>query len=167
MMLKKLLLLYIFLPCLGFAQYPLQEDVSSVDGMISAFYDIVSGPAGEPRNWERDASLYAPGFQFAILQDEAGPAGFATPAQFAEMSKGIEQTGFFETELHRVTETFGNMVHVWSTYEFRTTKNGPVDGRGINSIQLYNDGNRWWILSASWQTETESFPIPEKYLPND
>lgn len=163
---KKLLYLLIIVPACTFAQYPLKEDVSSVDGMIHAFYDIVSGPAGEPRNWERDRSLYVPGFQFAILPDDAGPAGFHSPEAFAEMSSSLEETGFFEEELHRVTEQFGNMVHVWSTYEYRMQQDGPTAGRGINSIQLYNDGKRWWIISATWQQETDSFRIPKKYLPN-
>jgi len=36
--------------------------------------------------------------------------------------------------------------------------------RGINSIQLFYDGSRWWIVSIYWQQESPEYPIPEKYL---
>jgi hypothetical protein len=39
--------------------------------------------------------------------------------------------------------------------------------RGINSIQLFNDGNRWWIVNIYWQQESAEDPIPDMYLAND
>jgi hypothetical protein len=73
--------------------------------------------------------------------------------------------GFFETEIHRTTERFGNVVHVFSTYEMRERADGPVFGRGINSIELFWDGARWWIAAAQWDDERAGNPIPKEYLP--
>jgi hypothetical protein len=84
--------------------------------------------------------------------------GFA--AENADVSRG-----FYEKEIHRVTNRFGPIAQVFSTYEWKTTADGPVGGRGINSIELYFDGRRWWISSAMWTCETPANPIPRQYLP--
>ncbi len=73
--------------------------------------------------------------------------------------------GFFEREVHRVTKRFGNIVHVFSTYENSTTAHGPIEGRGVNSIQLFWDGSRWWIAGATWEDERPDNPIPAELLP--
>ena len=73
--------------------------------------------------------------------------------------------GFDEREIHRVTERFGNIAHVFSTYETRRSAGGPLMGRGINSIELFWDGKRWWIASAIWDDERPGSPIPKEYLP--
>ena len=77
----------------------------------------------------------------------------------------FEKEGFFEKEISRKTDQYGSVVQVFSTYESRhkATDATPFT-RGINSIQLWNDGKRWWILSIFWQGETADNPIPEKYL---
>jgi hypothetical protein len=73
--------------------------------------------------------------------------------------------GFFDQEIHRVAKSFGNLTHVFSVYEMRATPDGPVAGRGVNSIQLFNDGKRWWIVSAVWDDERPDNPIPQEFLP--
>jgi len=74
--------------------------------------------------------------------------------------------GFYETEIARQVEQFGHIAHVWSTYESRHDLSEPEPFmRGINSIQLFNDGKRWWILSIYWQHESKKSPLPDKYLP--
>src|ERR1700751_3032630 len=73
--------------------------------------------------------------------------------------------GFYEKELARRTEQFGNIAHVWSIYESRHNEDDPEPFmRGINSIQLFNDGKRWWIVNIYWQQENAENPIPQKYL---
>lgn len=146
---------------------PQPADVATLDGMIRAWYDIVSGPAGQPRDWGRDRSLYIPDLRFVTAGVQQGKAyarirdhqGYVDESD-AELTKG-----FFEKEIHRVTERFGPIAHVWSTYESRTTKEGPVIARGINSIELFWDGKRWWISHGAWTEETAEQPIPAKYLP--
>lgn len=147
---------------------PRSEDVATIDGMLKAWYDIVSGPKGQPRDWARDRTLYIPDIRFVPV--DVGKDGkivprISTHQQFVEASTGLEKEGFFEKEIHRVTERFGPIAHVWSTYESRRTENGPVIQRGINSIELFWDGKRWWIANAIWTDETPENPIPKEYLP--
>src|SRR5438093_1006234 len=73
--------------------------------------------------------------------------------------------GFFEREVHRVTRSYGNIVQVFSTYEERRTADGPVEGRGINALQLFWDGKRWWVASAIWFDDDPAHPIPAEYVP--
>ena len=147
---------------------PRPEDVGTIDGIIIAFYDVVSGPAGAPRQWHRDSTLYIPNVHFVALAVRQGKpiARVMDHAQFvAAYNHAFVARGFFEREIHRVTKRFGNIVHVFSTYENSTTEHGPVEGRGVNSIQLYWDGTRWWIASATWEDERPDNPIPADLLP--
>lgn len=142
---------------------PRPEDVSTLDGIIGAFYDVISGPAGAPRQWQRDSTLYIPRVRFVAMSVVGGRpvAHVMDHAEFvASYNRAFVDRGFFERETHRVTKRFGNIAHVFSTYEYRMTENGPVQGRGVNSIQLYWDGTRWWIASATWDDERADNPIP-------
>jgi len=145
------------------------EDVATIDGILHAFYDVISGPAGQPRQWARDRTLYIPDVHFVSLSaDSAGhvQADVVTHQMFVDRSDAaLVRRGFFETEIHRATARFGNVVHVFSTYEMRERADGPVFGRGINSIELFWDGARWWIAAAQWDDERRDNPIPKEYLP--
>ena len=146
----------------------LPEDVTSIDGIITAYYEVVSGPAGQPRDWARDSTLHIPGAQVLIVRNNPDGSirpGKMTLADYHKSGNSISETGFFEYEINRVTSQHGAIAHVWSTYEWRTTKNGPVGGRGINSIQLVHDGNRWWISSWMFDGRTNAPEVPEAYLP--
>jgi hypothetical protein len=83
----------------------------------------------------------------------------------ARVEPFFKENGFYEKEIARRTEQFGNIAHVWSIYESRHNEDDPEPFmRGINSIQLFNDGNRWWIVNIYWQQEDPDSPIPDKYL---
>ena len=147
---------------------PLSDDVASIDGMVRAWYDIVSGPAGAPRNWSRDSTLYLPGVRFVIVGESGGVsrASVTDHGTFARQSNpGFDREGFYEQEIHRVTQTVGNVAYLLSTYQWRRTPDGPVGGRGVNSISLFHDGTRWWITQAMWSDETPANPIPPELLP--
>jgi hypothetical protein len=89
-----------------------------------------------------------------------------THQQFVDDSNSyFLKAGFYEQEIHRATERFGNIAHVWSTYESRNQADGPVIARGINSLELFWDGTRWWIASAIWDDERPDNLIPDEYLP--
>ncbi len=92
-----------------------------------------------------------------------------TPVEYAENSGAwLEENGFFEKEIYRVTESFGSMTHIFSTYEsYRSASDEKPFTRGINSIQLMNDGDRWWVVNIYWTGEREDLTIPDKYLPKD
>lgn len=147
---------------------PRAADVSSLDGIMKAFYEVISGPAGESRQWSRDRTLYIPGVRFvAMTVDEKGqPVARVTDhQQFVDSTNApLVKEGFFEWEIHRETKRFGNIAHIFSTYESRLTKDGPVTARGVNSIELYWDGKRWWIASAIWDEERKDNPLPKDFL---
>ena len=144
-------------------------DVASMDSIIAAVYDVISGPAGKKRDWDRMRSLFLPGAR--LIPTGARPNGgygsrVLTVDEYIERSSGFfEKEGFYEREAARVTEQFGQIAHAFSTYESR---HAPEDAkpfqRGINSMQLMNDGKRWWIVTIFWQGEDEKTPLPEKYL---
>lgn len=145
------------------------KDVSTVDGIMKAFYDVISGPAGEPREWSRDRTLYIADMRFVAMDvDQSGKPvpSIMSHQQFVDRSDaGLVKNGFYEEEIHRVTRKFGNITHVFSTYTMRQQAGGPLIGRGVNSIQLFWDGTRWWIANATWDDERKDNPIPEEFLP--
>lgn len=145
----------------------LPADVATIDGIVAAFYDVISGPVGQPRDWGRDATLYVEPITFTVVgRDSAGKpvAHTISKQQYVDESDAfLVQSGFTEREIHRETREFGNIAHVWSTYEW-TTADGRT-GRGINGIDLFHDGDRWWITHATWEPEGEDNPIPAEYLP--
>jgi hypothetical protein len=147
---------------------PRPADVATIDGIVAAFYEVVSGPVGQPRDWSRDATLYLEPISFTIttVDPQTGKpvARTISKQQFVDEADGfLVETGFTEREIHRETRRFGNIAHVWSTYEW-TTADGQT-GRGINGIDLFYDGARWWITHATWDSEREGNPIPAEFLP--
>lgn len=146
---------------------PLPADVETIDGIVDAFYDVISGPAGQPRDWGRDATLYLEPIFFTIVEvnQDGRPAARTVPKQeFVNRSdRWLVETGFVEREIYRETRRFGAIAHVWSTYEW--TAGDGAKGRGINGIHLFHDGDRWWITHATWDSEREGVPIPSEYLP--
>lgn len=141
-------------------------DVGSIDQIIRAFYDVISGPAGQPRQWSRDRSLYIPDVRFVSMDMRNGKphASVMSHQEFVDRSDGgLVKEGFFEEEIHRTTERFGNTAHVMSTYVMKDGT-GKAFGRGVNSIQLFWDGDRWWISGAAWDDERPDNPIPANLL---
>lgn len=146
-------------------------DVNSVDAILKTLYDVISGPAGARRDWDRFRSIMAPNAR--LMPTRPTPAGGATVSVWSAddyvnvAGAGLERSGFFEREIHRTTEAYGNILHVFSTYESRRTADLSEKpfARGINSIQLLRDGGRWWVVSIFWDAERPDNPIPAKYLP--
>ena len=146
------------------------EDVSSIDAIIKAVYEVISGDAGVKRDWNRFRSLFYPNAKLIPTgkNPNTGRAAgrFLTPEDYIKTSGPfLEERGFHEMETARRVEQFGNIAHVFTTYQ---AKNKLSDEkpflRGINSIQLINDGTRWWVLNIAWSQETPDSPIPDKYL---
>lgn len=145
------------------------SDVASMDSIVAALYDVISGPAGKKRDWDRMRSLFIPGARLIPTgkrqSGEVGSRVLTVEDYINGSSKSLEENGFFEKEIARRTETFGNIAHVFSTYDSRHTADDVKPfARGINSIQLMNDGKRWWIVTVFWQAEGTDNPLPEKYL---
>jgi hypothetical protein len=144
-------------------------DFATIDSTIKTLYEVISGPAGQKRDWDRFKSIFvAGGMMRAVVVPQTGPSRLIemTPDQYIERSGPmLEQRGFFETEIFRKTEQYGDIANVWSTYTSRNTKDGEVFQRGINTIQMRFDGTRWWVISILWQGETDKTPLPKQYLP--
>ena len=144
-------------------------DVQSIDAIVASLYDVISGPAGQPRNWNRFRSLFIPDARLIPTRhDKTGHGADVVPytvEQYQERATPLMAQGFFERGIHNTTESFGNIVHVFSTYESRHTKDSEPFQRGINSIQLLKDGDRYWVVTILWDQESPTTPIPAKYLP--
>jgi hypothetical protein len=145
------------------------EDVASVDAIIASLYDVISGPAGEARDWDRFRSLFHPEARLTpILRTQQGnnvPVYLTPDTYITRAGAGLEESGFFEVEIHRAQDSYGPLVHLFSTYESRRhAEDEEPFARGINSIQLVFDGSRWWVANITWQGETAELPIPAEYL---
>lgn len=145
-------------------------DVESIDAIIAALYHVISGPAGEVRNWNRMRSLFLA--EAKMVATGVRPTGeivkrvMTVEDYITQSGPVLEKNGFFETEIHRKQEVYGHIAHCFSTYESRkTVTDAKPFMRGINSIQLYHDGKRWWILSVFWQSENKDLLLPKEYLP--
>jgi hypothetical protein len=146
-----------------------KEDVESLDAIVAALYDVISGPAGQKRDWDRFRSLFAPGARLIPTgkrADGSHSMRVLTPDEYATNSATpLETNGFFEREIGRAGDQFGGIVQIFSAYESRRAANDPKPfARGINSIQLANDGKRWWIVTVFWEAERADNPIPQKYI---
>ncbi|PCI63166.1 MAG: hypothetical protein COB37_05510 [Kordiimonadales bacterium] len=139
------------------------KDVGSVDGIMAAIYDVISGAVGEVRDWDRMRSLFIEGGRL-IPNTPRGPLLYGVEEYIARVDKAFTDNGFFEVELSRKSERYGNIVHVFSTYAARRTPDGEIFARGINSFQLVYKDERWWIVNIFWQGETPDTPIPDEYL---
>lgn len=143
-------------------------DVGSPDAIVSAVYESISGAAGEERDWDRFRSLFVDGAR--LVPSGRRPDGGAghrvlTVEEYIEgAARAFAESGFFETEIHAVTERYADIAHVFSTYESRRAEDDAEPfQRGINSIQLWHDGERWWIVTILWHSEHDGAPIPPRY----
>jgi hypothetical protein len=143
------------------------RDVQSLDAIVAAIYDVISGPPGA-RDWNRFNSLFAKDARLiAVRMPKDGKPSLAvmTPKDYADRAGSyFLEHGFFEHELSRKTDSFGAMTHIYTTYESRETKDGKPIDRGINSMEFFYDGQRWWCVEIYWDAERPGNPIPEKYL---
>ena len=123
-------------------------DVKSIDAIVSALYQVISGEPGVPRDWDKFRNLFKPEARLIpTRKDENGKLIIKalSPEEYIQIFQSRIPTGFFERELHQTTEEYGTVAHVFSTYETRDKKDGPVTNRGINSIQLFFDGTRYYV----------------------
>ena len=143
-----------------------QEDVKSIDAIIEALYNVISGSKVDVRDWDRFKDLFDSDARLIFISRDTS-SGFMsrTPEQYVELASGsFVKNGFYEREISRDTEIYGHIAHVFSTYEGRRSLESEPFLRGINSIQLAFNGERWFIETVFWQAENEQFPLPSKYL---
>jgi hypothetical protein len=157
-----------FLPVSAQVTTKFGDVVSTLDGIIKAYYDVVTVKKGEKVSYGRDSCLHIKNAGVGILQigkDGKPVMHYITLKAYHRQSDAyLEKNGFDEKEISRKVQHFGNMYHVWSTYESRNDAGGPVIERGINSIELYFDGTRFWITSWTFDSERKDNPLPKEYL---
>jgi hypothetical protein len=152
------------------AQNEGSSNTNSIDAIIENLYKSISGPTGKDRNWNTFRSLFANEARMYIAtpsKDSGTVLRIITPEQYIERNNTrLADMGFTETEIHRITDSYGAITHVFSTYEshFINSKNEDETVRGINSIQLFFDGNRYYILTICWDADPKNKPVPERYL---
>jgi hypothetical protein len=144
------------------------KDVATIDAIISALYQCVSGAAGEKRDWDRMRNLFGPGAHLISTGTKDGivfKRDMMLEDYFTMAGPRLEKAGFFEIEIARKTEQYASIAQLFSTYESRhASSNVKPFARGINSIQLFNNGKRWSIVNIIWASESAETSIPEKYL---
>ena len=140
------------------------KDVATPEVIVAALYDVISGGAGQKRDWDRMRSLFHPEARLVpMLKRPDGIARCTSPWMTTSSVRGpmLEQGGFFEQEIARKADVFGDFAHVWSTYEGRKAKGDERPFlRGINSIQLVRQQGRWWVLQILWEQEHDAGAIP-------
>lgn len=144
-------------------------DVESIDAIMFAVYDVISGPAGQVRDWDRFRSLFVPDAR--LIPSGKRPDGSGTIRTLTvddyvrNIGPQLERSGFFERELGRKLERFGNVVHLMSAYDSkRTLADSAPFARGVNSFQLWNDGTRWYVVTIYWEAETPENRIPAEWI---
>jgi hypothetical protein len=142
-------------------------DVASIDAILKAAYETISGPKGYQRDWNRLRSLFVPGAR--MIPTHTSKDGVTTTRvlsvdEYIRLGDPkLKEIGFFEDEVHRTVQRFGNIAQVFSTYETRHAAADKPFQRGINSIQLLFDGHRWWIVTIYWQGERPDLQIPKQF----
>ena len=145
--------------------------VATLDSTLSSLYGVISGEKGEERDWELFKYIFHPDAK--LIPSGKNKEGdfsvrYISPQEYIDLSGNwLVENGFYEKEIIRTVDTFGNITQVFSTYEsFHSKEDTEPFMRGINSIQLLYDGNRWWIINIYWVQETPQNPIPKQYLPD-
>ena len=147
---------------------PRADDVKSIDSTLAALYGVISGPAGE-RDWDRFRSLFLPQARLTSATKNADGSSRIRPMGVEDYAKGAGnyflEHAFYESPIVNRIETFGNITQVFSSYESRRAPGDAPFARGVNSIQMLNDGSRWWIVSILWDEERADNPLPRELAP--
>jgi hypothetical protein len=159
-------------PVTDTAEAARHPDVASLDSIVKALYEAVSFPPGSQPDFSRFKALMHPDGRIIPPRTEKGAPvdvldtdSFITQSREIIVTTGLERQGFHEREIARRTSLYGSVAHVFSTYESRHTAKDPAPfQRGINSIQVVKDAQRFWVVSIAWETERTGNPIPKAFL---
>ncbi len=144
-------------------------DVKSIESIVAAVYDVISGPAGQKRDWDRFRSLFWPDAHLipvSARKDKTGyePHVFTVDEYISHADLFFALEGFYETGIANRIDQWAQVASVFSTYESRHAKGEKPFIRGMNSFQVFNDGQRWWVLNILWEAESPQNALPERLL---
>jgi hypothetical protein len=141
---------------------PSKADLAAIDAAIRGTYEIISGPPGQKRDFDKMRAMFAPDALLRVVTPK-GIRGGSLENYIAKSGPILEKEGFTERELGRRTEVYGNLASVWSSYDGRTAS-GSFHERGINSFQLVKVDGKWLVASILWQEEGKQFPLPKDMI---
>ena len=144
------------------AAQPNAADLAGIDAAIRGVYEVISGPPGQKRDFDRMRTLFAPGATLKAIGPK-GLRGGTVEDYISRNAEVLEKDGFTERELGRRVELWGGLATAWSAYDGRTA-NGSFHERGINSFQLVKVDGKWLVASILWQEETPANPLPANLL---
>ena len=139
------------------------EDVKSVDAIINAYYDVVSGSSSEPWEFERDKYIHSKNAIITRLDENGKAESHTLEAEYIPIGLSPKED-FYEKELKRVVSKFGNISQVWSAFEIRTDLKTESNIRGLNSVQLHYENGRWFIDSWTCEMESEKNNLVTEFL---
>lgn len=141
------------------------EQVRTIDDIVASIYEIISGEKGEERDWDLMHTVFHPDAR--LMYGNEKEMNFLTVNEYiSRFRESLKQNKFYEKPVNNEIDVYGNMAHVWSTYQRFSKENGGKElSSGLASIQLFHDGDRWWVLGVYWKNEMPHDPIPEAYLP--
>lgn len=142
---------------------PSKADLAGIDAAIRGVYEVISGPPGQKRDFDRMRAMFAPGAQLRVITPDRGIRGGDIEAYIKASGPILEKEGFTERELNRRVEVYGNLATAWSSYDGRTAS-GSFHERGINSFQLVKIDGKWLVASILWQEEGKRFPLPKDMI---
>jgi hypothetical protein len=133
------------------------DDTSRIESVIQTFYEVISGPAGHERDWDKMRALFVPGASLvssSVALGASPPEAIDVGAYVRRLAAWANQQGFFETgHIHRI-EMFGNIATVVSMYEARhhPDESEPFR-RGVCFMQMLGDGEQWRLTSMIWRDD--------------
>ncbi|WP_422104471.1 hypothetical protein [Winogradskyella sp.] len=164
-MIKYKFIIALFVMSNSYAQY--EKDVTTIDHIGKAYYEIVSGPIGEKRNFDRLRNLFHPKatliYSYWSEENQENKLMHMDIESYIEKLDYLDKKGFYEEELYASSDSYGAIVQSISTYKF-WMEDKTAEGKGLTSYQYFWDGKRYWILSMFWMMESEAYKIPKKFL---
>jgi hypothetical protein len=142
------------------------EDVKSIDAIINAYYDVVSGSSSDPWNFERDNFIHSKDAVITRLDENGKAESHALEAEYIPVALSPKED-FYEKEIKRMVNQYGNIAQVWSAFEIRTDPKIESNTRGLNSVQLHFENGRWYIDSWTCEMETEKNLLVTDFLKNE
>lgn len=142
------------------------KDVKSIDAIINAYYDVVSGSSSEPWEFERDKYIHSENAVIIRLDDNGKAESHTLEAEYIPIGLSPKED-FYEKELKRKVSKYGNIAQVWSSFEIRTNPKTESNIRGLNSIQLHYENGRWFIDSWTCEMESAKSPVVKEFMTNE
>jgi hypothetical protein len=136
------------------------DDVKSVESILAALYDVISGPPGE-RDWNRFRSLFMPHARLTSAEKSPDGAVRVRPnsvEDYVRLGGGyFLKNGFFEKPIVSRKPATSQVSAAMNPATL------PRPARGINSFQMAFDGKRWWVVNILWDEERPDNPLPKEF----